>query len=371
MLWSTERLDTIEPQRVCIIKPSSMGDVVHAMPILSALRGRWPSAHLSWVVNRPFSELLEGHRALDELIIYDRGRRGVDRAGLGSMAGLLARLAQGRFDLTIDLQGLLRSALMVASARARVRVGMADAREGARWFYTHHVEAPRLGMHAVGRALTVARSLGAEVSDPCFHLPIGDEHCRWAAEVLGTLPRPRIILNLGAQWPTKRWPPQHFAAIGRRAVAEYGASLIAVGSAGDRPLVDALVHHLGPAPLLDLCGRTRLPQLAALSVESDLMVSNDTGPLHLAAAAGARVVGIYTCTSPDLTGPHGPRAASVRTGVWCAASFRKSCARLDCMAELQPTQVWPVVVRQLRESLKDRLDARSKECAVVRPGSLT
>lgn len=369
MRWSTDRLDTIEPQRICIIKPSSMGDVVHAMPILSALRGRWPSAHLSWVVNRPFRELLEGHRHLDELIVYDRGRRGVDRAGLGSMAGLLARLARGRFDLTIDLQGLLRSALMVAATRARVRVGMADAREGSRWFYTHRVHAPRLGMHAVDRALTVARSLGALVPEPCFQLPIGEEHRRWAEEVLGALPRPYIILNVGAQWSTKRWPPEHFAAIGRRAVDEYGGSLIAVGSAGDRPLVDALLRHLGPAPVLDLCGRTRLPQLAALSAESNLMVSNDTGPLHLAAAAGARVVGIYTCTSPDLTGPYGTRAASVRTRIWCAATFCKTCPRLDCMSELQPSRVWPVVVRQLRESLQDR--PPSPDYGVVRPVSLT
>ena len=103
--------------------------------------------------------------------------------------------------------------------------------------------------------------------------------------------------------------------------------------------------------MLDLCGRTRLPQLAALSLESDLMVSNDTGPLHLAAAAGARVVGIYTCTSPELTGPYGPRAASVQTGVWCAASFRKTCNRLDCMAELTPDRVWPAVVFQLEAAL--------------------
>ena len=168
------------------------------------------------------------------------------------------------------------------------------------------------------------------------------------------LPRPRIILNLGAQWPTKRWPPEHFAAIGRRAVAEYGAGLIAVGSAGDRPLVDSLLHQLVDVPTLDLCGRTRLPQLAALCLESDLVISNDTGPLHLAAAAGARVLGIYTCTSPELTGPHGARAASVRTGVWCAASFRKTCNRLDCMAELQPGRVWPVVVDQLGQSLISR-----------------
>jgi heptosyltransferase I len=117
--------------------------------------------------------------------------------------------------------------------------------------------------------------------------------------------------------------------------------------------VDALLGHIAPIPVLDLCGRTRLPQLAALAQESDLFISNDTGPLHLAAAAGARVVGIYTCTSPELTGPYGPRAATVRSGVWCAASFRKTCGRLDCMTELKPDQVWPTVVRQLEAARLD------------------
>jgi lipopolysaccharide heptosyltransferase I len=347
MQRSNDRLASIEPERVCIIKPSSMGDVIHAMPILSALRGRWPSAHLSWVVNRPFAELLEGHRDLDDLIVYDRGRRGWDGAGIGGTAALLSRLAQFRFDLTIDLQGLLRSALMVLSTRARIRVGMADAREGARWFYTHRVDAPRLGLHAVDRALRVAQVFGAEFSEPRFQLPIPDEARLWAAQAVAGLPRPRIILNLGAQWPTKRWPPAHFATIGRLAAKRYGGQLIAVGANGDRPLVDALKNHLSPIPMLDLCGNTSLPQLAALSLESDLFLSNDTGPLHLAAAAGARVLGIYTCTSPELTGPYGDHVATVRTGVWCAASFRKTCRRLDCMTELQPAHVWPAVVRQL------------------------
>jgi heptosyltransferase-1 len=352
MTRSTDRLATMEPERVCIIKPSSMGDVVHALPILSALRGRWPSAHLSWVVNRPFSELLQGHPHLDEVIVYDRGRRGLDGAGLGGMAALLSRLGHRRFDLTIDLQGLLRSALMVAATRAKVRVGMADAREGSRWFYTDRVDAPRLGLHAVDRAMRVARIFGAEVSEPRFDLPIPEVARRWASEAVAGLPRPRIILNVGAQWPTKRWPPAHFAAIGRLAVDHHGAGLIAVGAPGDRPLVDVLANHLAPVPILDLCGQTRLPQLAALSLESDLVISNDTGPLHLAAAAGARVLGIYTCTSPELTGPYGARAATVRTGVWCAASCRKTCRRLDCMAELQPARVWPAVVRQLSAAIR-------------------
>lgn len=347
MVRSNDELAKIEPERVCIIKPSAMGDVIHAMPILSALRQRWPSAHLSWIVNRPFAELLDGHPDLDELIVYDRGRKGLDGRKFGGMAVLLGRLVRDRFDLAIDLQGLLRSALMVAATRARIRVGMADAREGARWFYTHRVDAPRLGMHAVNRALRVARQFGAEVAEPRFNLPIDEHARRWAAEALAGLPRPRVVLNLGAQWPTKRWPPEHFAAVGRRAVAELGASLIAVGAVGDQPLVDALARHLAPTLLLDLCGRTGLTQLAALCRECDLVLSNDTGPLHLAAAAGSRVVGIYTCTSPELTGPYGPRAVAVRTGVWCAASLCKSCGRLDCMTELEPGRVWSAVAAQL------------------------
>ena len=357
MVRSSAPLSEVEPARVCIIKPSSLGDIVHALPILSALRGRWSGAHLAWVANAPFRDLLDGHPDLDDLIIYDRGRRGIDAAGIGGMAGVLARLRRGRYDLTIDLQGLFRSAVLAAATGAKVRVGMADAREGARWFYTHHVDAPRLGIHAVDRALRVAAALGADVAKPRFHLAIPEEDRRWARQALADLPRPCVILNLGARWQTKRWPPQSFAAIGRRAVEEFAAGLIAVGAAGDRPLVDALARHLAPVPLLDLCGQTRLRQLAALALEADLLLSNDTGPLHLAAAAGARVVGIYTCTSPRLTGPYGPRVATVQSGVWCAPSFRKRCNRLDCMSELEPDHVWPVVKSQLElgsTDLKER-----------------
>ncbi len=344
---SPSRIAQLEPARVCIIKPSSLGDVVHCLPILAALRGRWPSCHLAWVVNQPFQDVLRGHPNLDELIVYDRTSRRVDRLGLGGTAALFRRLTHGGFDLTIDLQGLFRSALMTVATKARVRVGMADAREGSRWFYTDLVDAPRLTLHAVERVGRVALALGAGCAEPRFNLPIGEEDHRWARDALAEVPRPRIVLNLGARWPTKRWRPEHYAEIGRRAVSELGAGLIAVGSAADRPLVDALLAGLGRARLLDLCGQTRLRQLAAVCLEADLMISNDTGPLHLAAAAGARVLGIYTCTNPALTGPFGARATTTRTGVWCAASLLKKCHRMDCMAELTPDRVWLMVKREL------------------------
>jgi ADP-heptose:LPS heptosyltransferase len=341
------RLASLEPGRVCIIKPSSLGDVVHALPILAALRGRWPSSHLAWVVNRPFQAVLRGHPDLDELIVLDRPGRGFGRWEVSSALSLFRRLRRGRFDLTIDLQGLLRSALMTAAAHAEIRVGMADAREGARWFYTDLVDAPRLSLHAVERVQRVARTFGADCALPLFHLPIGENDRRWARASLTGVRSPRVVLNLGARWPTKRWPPEHYAEIGRRAWAELGAGLIAVGSAVDRPLVDALLRFSPPGSVLDLCGKTGLLQLAALAVESDLMISNDTGPLHLAAAAGARVVGIYTCTDCRLTGPFGPRVSTIQSCVWCAASLLKKCARLECMSELTPDRVWPLVKTQL------------------------
>src|SRR5262249_19089341 len=158
-----------------------------------------------WVVNGPFRDVLDGHPDLDELIVYNRGRPGIGPAGIAEMARLLLRLRQGHYDLTIDLQGLFRSALMAAATFARVRVGMADAREGARWFYTDRVDAPRLRLHAVERVLRVARELGSDVARPQFEVPIRGEDRRWAREALSAVPRPRVILNVGARWLTKRW----------------------------------------------------------------------------------------------------------------------------------------------------------------------
>jgi heptosyltransferase I len=199
----------------------------------------------------------------------------------------------------------------------------------------------------VERSLRVAAALGVSAAEPRFDLPITAEDTRWARETLLRVPGPRVVLNLGARWLTKRWPPEHFAEIARRAVATYGAGVVAVGSPGDRPLVQSLMRETSPIEILDLCGRTSLHQLAALAVESDVLISNDTGPLHVAAAAGARVIGIYTCTDPRLTGPFGPRATTVQTNIWCKCSLIRTCDRMECMSELLPDRVWPAVQRQI------------------------
>jgi ADP-heptose:LPS heptosyltransferase len=291
--------------------------------------------------------LLDGHPHVDEVIAYDRNGAGVHPAGIARTARFLAGLRDRRFDLAIDLQGLFRSGMMALATRAPIRAGLADAREGATWFYTHRIAPPPADAHAVDRLMQIARAFGAEAMPSQVPVAVTDETRTWARAILAEVATPRLILNVGARWVTKRWPPEHFAEIARRAVESRGAGLVAVGAPEDQPLVDELKRRLPALEIVDLCGRTTLPQLAALAAEADLFVSNDSGPLHLAGAAGARVVGIYTCTSAKLNGPYGPRARAVETEVWCAASYLKRCPRLECFAELTPDKVWPAIAAQL------------------------
>jgi lipopolysaccharide heptosyltransferase I len=350
MSGTLEDLAGLSPRRVCLIKPSSLGDIVHALPVLTILRQHWPEASIAWVVNRSLSSLLDGHPALNEVITYDRGGTHASPAGLSKFAGFLRQLGRGGFDLAIDLQGLLRSGIMALATGAKVRVGLADAREGATRFYTHAVPpaaGPAASIHAVDRLLRLAEVFGADVSAPRFEPASSPADRDWARTVLQGVARPRLVLGLGARWRTKRWPPEHFARIALLAAESQGAGLIAIGTPEDRVLVDDLRRRLGTIAVLDLCGRTTLPQLAAIAAEADLYVGNDSGPLHLAGAAGARVVGLYTCTSPARNGPYGPSAAAIQSRVWCAGSYVKTCDRLDCMRELTPERVWPLVAARL------------------------
>ena len=355
------RLANLQPSRICVIKPSSLGDVVHAFPFLAALRRHWPEARISWVVNRGLRSLLDGHPDLDEVIPFDRTQVRLHPRGVATVARFLADLRSRRFDLAIDLQGLFRSGVMTAATGASVRVGLASAREGAGIFYNHKVAIESAETHAVDRLLAVAEALGAETATAWSSASVASsaDDRAWARRELDRLPSPWLAFNVGARWLTKRWPPEQFAAVARRARDELGAGLILVGAPEDRPLVDALLTSLGttfPAPL-DLCGRTTLPQLAALAAEVDLFLSNDTGPLHLAAAAGAPTLGIYTCTSPTRTGPYGPRSTTVQSCVWCAPSFRKTCPRMDCMTELTPNRVW---ARRRSPTRRDVHDLRNQ-----------
>jgi heptosyltransferase-1 len=341
-------LKELRPQRLALIKPSALGDIVHTLPVLTALRRRFPQTHLSWIVHRAYAPLLEGHPDLDAVVPFDRsalqkGWLSACRAGLR----FAAHLAQQQFDVVLDLQGLLRSGLMAWATGAPRRIGLADSREGAHLFYTDRIAEPgRTALHAVDRYWLAAEALGAS-GPKTFRLPIAPSAADWATSVLGNWPRPYVMVSVGSRWLTKRWPPAHFAEVIRRVQAHFGGTAVFLGGADEANLAQITRQRLG-GPVVDLTGRTTLPQLAAVLARCDVMLANDTGPLHLAVALGRPVVAPYTCTRAFRTGPYEQSARVVETKVWCAGSYRKRCSRLECMAELTPDRLWPV----LREVLQ-------------------
>ena len=328
-----------EPRRIVLIKPSALGDIVHSLPVLTALRQRFPQAHIAWAVNRVYQPLLQNHPHLNAIVPFDRGQvRDGYLAGLLGFTRFLRRLQREQFDLAIDLQGLLRTGIMCFATHARARIGLASAREGAAWFYTHHVDDRQEGQHAVDRYWLVAQALGAS-GDKQFILAIDQQARQWAQELLREYPRPWLAVGVGARWITKRWPPQHFAALTQRALDKFGGTAVFVGAADEAPLAQEASARL-QGHVVNVVGRTDLRQLVALLAQVDLMIANDTGPLHVAVALGRPVIAPYTCTQVVRTGPYGQLGHGVETTVWCRGSYLKTCPRLECMPELTPDRLW-------------------------------
>jgi heptosyltransferase-1 len=330
------------PKRIALIKPSALGDVVHALPVLSALRHRFPAARITWVVNAAYEPLLAGHPDLDATLPFARGalREGVFTAARYSLR-FADELRRRRFDLVIDLQGLLRTGLMCAATGAPRKVGFANAREGATRFYTDRVAVPDADRtHAVDRYWRVSEYLGAGTAPKRFVVPLRPAEVAAAERDLAPLPRPWLALAVGSRWVTKCWPPAHFAALADRAQAAFGGSVLFVGTADDTPLSLEVARSLR-GPSRDFTGKTSLPRLAALLSLSDVVVANDTGPLHLAAALGRPCVAPYTCTRAALHGPYGAAGGGVETAVACGGSYLKRCPHgMVCMADLTPAKLW-------------------------------
>ncbi len=345
------------PQRIAIIKPSALGDIAHSLPVLSALRQRYPAAHIAWIVNHVYAPILEQHPDLNEVVRFDRGavRKNWLKGGV-DFARFLNHLRNQRFDLAIDLQGLLRTGLMTIATGAPVRIGLASAREGASLTYTHRVDDRTNVRHAVDRYWRVIEALGDAPANKTFHVPIQDDARTWANGQLQALPRPWLAIGVGSRWLTKRWPPGHFAALATRAQVRYGGTAIFVGTPDEGELAEQAASFV-VGPKLQLAGKTTLPQLVALLGACDVMLANDTGPLHLAVALGRPVVAPYTCTLIERTGPYAQADRAVATSVVCKGSYLKMCPHMKCMADLTPERLWPVLETILQSWQQQRTHA--------------
>jgi len=342
----SSQLASLAPRQICLIKPSALGDVVQSLPLLPILKDRYPEARISWVINRELTDLVRGHACLDEALLFDR------RGSWRDWRRLLGELASRRFDLVFDLQGLLRTGVMTLATKAPVRVGLQTAREGSS--LTTNCVIPDTGRNvpAHARLWRVAEVLGSGDSVPKTEIQVSLADCEWADSLISALPRPIIAVHPGARWETKRWPVEKFAELLRSSTRSWGGSTLILGSGGERVDAERLQQQLGglASPIRNLAGQTTLKQLAALLARVDLAISNDSGPMHLAAGLGTPTLGIFTCTSATRSGPGGTQHELVSTTVPCAASYCKTCpkraaARLACLAELDVGRVWHALQR--------------------------
>jgi len=375
---ATPDIRQAEFSRILLIKPSAVGDVVHTLPVLEKLRRRYPDARIDWLLTPENAEIVRGHPALSNILLFARrefAKRGRVVSAAVGLARLLREMRAARYDLAIDLHGQLRSGFFALASGARVRIGFdrpvrreasrfqghrlgnvprrgwAGAREGSWLAYTHRIPIPTLEVHAVDRYLWLGDLLGFDADPPVFNLPVSPE----AEGRVSTLLAPHTsagqqiaVLVPGTMWETKHWTPEGFAGVGRRLV-EAGFASFLIGSQGEQALNQS-IYSRAPGSV-DLTGKTSLADAVALIRRAAVVVSNDSGVMHIAAALGRPVVSIFGPTNPVTVGPYGQAGSVVRLGLSCSpCNFRRlsQCPHEHaCMREL-PVDI---VMERIREML--------------------
>ena len=297
-------------KNILITKPSSLGDIVLALPALTALHRSFPDAKISWLVRPEFVPLLENHPHLTEIIVFERkllGKAWFHSGAFGALVSLVRRLRRSKFDVIFDFQGLFRTASLGWLSGSKKRFGMANAREFATIFYTHKVPQDMNCIHMVDYYLKIIQAAGATELCVEFILPENPK----AADSLGRLLASHEVAddNYAVLVPSsahreKCWPIERFTALAEKISSQFGSSIVATGSASEAGIIEKLQEKAN-VPIVSLAGQTSLSELMALLKSAKVVISNDTGPGHIAAALGVPIVLLFGRTNPYRLTPYG------------------------------------------------------------------
>ncbi|MCB1126819.1 MAG: glycosyltransferase family 9 protein [Verrucomicrobiae bacterium] len=340
------------PRRILILKPSSLGDVIQAIPVLRLLKRHLPASEIHWWIDTGLSALFEDDPDLAGLQLFDR-RRWTRPTGWPLMIRSLRRMRQLGFDWVIDLQALARSAIVAWLSRGRLIVGLEDPREGAPAFYDEAVLRPSRNTHAVDWYLSVLDRLGIAKETPFDWLPPRPVVAKRIRERWPVAGGRWIALQPGARWVTKRWPARHFQQlVGTLAARLPDVRFAILGSRAEADLGREVATG-APDRCLLLAGDTTLPEMVEWLRGCELLVTNDTGPMHAAAALGKPVLALFGPTEPRRTGPYGQIEHVLRRSLPCVPCFRNSCRRAidrECLVGLSPREVADVALVRLAQA---------------------
>lgn len=336
--------------KALIVKLSSIGDVVQTLPALYSLRkSLGKKAELDWLVEEPSSSILKGNPLIDNLfVVKNRGWTKDLSANLKTARLLASR----KYDMVLDFQGLLKSGVWVRAAKGARSIGFSNARELSSIFLTEKLPPYDPDTHAVDRYLKLAAYAGGAQGKAVFQLNITKED---REKVLGILTQRGMdaaakarffVIAPQARWETKLWDDHSFARLAKTAIERFGVYAVLAGSEKDKKRYEAICREAGPKAI-SLAGLIDLKGLAALMGLCLFAITVDTGPMHIAAAAGAKVIALFGPTAPWRTGPYGKGHIIIRTGIPCSPCFKKKCPDPLCMSGIKVEDALNAIERSL------------------------
>lgn len=331
--------------KILILKPSSLGDVIHAVPVLRLLKASQPGSQIYWWLDTGLMPLLEKDPDLAGIIPFPRNRWRTP-ACLPEMFQSIRQMREHHFDVAIDLQGLARSAFFGWLSKPGILVGLDNpregAREGARGFYDQFAPRSPEGTHAVDRYLSILPLLKVPVHAHFEWLPKRPDAAAAVQKKWHPDDASWVILLPGARWNNKRWPAASFAEVVRLMSVRPELRFAVLGGKEDSPLGE-VIARANPGRCLDLTGKTSLPEMVEWIRVSRLTITNDTGPMHVAAAMKKPVVAIFGPTDPRSTGPYGQFENVLQnTNLCCVPCLKGVCRHpenLACLKAISPAMV--------------------------------
>jgi heptosyltransferase-1 len=331
-----------EPRSICILRLSSIGDVIHTLPVAGLIRKKYPHARITWVAEKSMAPLLKNHPAIDQLLLVDSRswrRRLFTPAVWKEIASFLRYLRAQQFDIALDFQGLFKSAVLARITGAARRIGMSREDRKESWssiFLNELNTQTQQRCHIIEKNLAMLESLGISTgNEPLnFHIYPEEEAVQYVDNELQKLELDQFILiNPGGGWVTKQWAVDKFAQLIDLIYNDLHIPALILWGPGEKQLADKIARKcISPAVI---SFSTNLAELIALTHRARLMVSGDTGPLHLASALGVPVVGIYGPTDPQRNGPWNPQDASCTIHYECSPCYQRTCPiGVQCLKKL-------------------------------------
>lgn len=334
---------------ILIVKLSAIGDVIHALPVSYALRQKYPTAHITWVVEPTAYEIVKHNPCVDEVILFQKKAFKTFKGFKQNFKPFYKLLHRRKYDISIDLQGLFKSMAVVLTANAKKKIGYVDMREGSN-LISKAIKGPHFNGHIVDRYLDTVKYLGCDTDNIIFPLKNTAEEINYVNNLLMDNKiddnTPFIVFAVGTNWVNKCWSTKNFAILSDL-LSEHSIKTVLIGfGKNDEQKALEITRQNTSNNIVNLVGKTSLMQTAALIKKAKAVVGGDTGNLHLAAALNIPAIMLMGPTDPNRNGPYKQMHNVILAGHDCDGCWKRTCRKnIDCLSTITPNLVLKKILK--------------------------